>query len=140
MLVKENQSKSSRGCWGARLLSSVVVAAALAVGASGCVATVSGEADYGYPVTYVHAAPANIHAYPRAPYRGGYAYLVGDAWYYEGSRGWVTFQSPPRELEAHRVHIVHERTRRPAPRYYEQRRAPAYPREPVEHRRRYYKD
>jgi hypothetical protein len=140
VLIQKKQNNSSRGRWGARLLGSAVVTAALAVGASGCAGRFDSEVDYGYPTTYVQEAPANIYAYPREPYRGGYAYLVGDSWYYEGPRGWVLFQSAPRELEQRRVHIVRERSRRPAPRYYEQRRAPAYPREPVEHRRRYYRD
>ncbi|KYF65134.1 hypothetical protein BE04_17905 [Sorangium cellulosum] len=128
----------------ARRLGATISLWALALAAAGCFWTVGGESEhlYGHSVVHVEAAPADIYAYPSVRYRGGYAYLVGETWYYEGPRGWVIFRSEPRVLAERRV-VIRSRRERPhhhhPPRYYEERRAPAY-REPVERRRRYYAD
>lgn len=117
---------------------------ACALTASGCVWT-AGEAELvdGHTVVRVEALPPDIHAYPRVYYHGGYAYLVGDRWYYDSPRGWVIFRSEPRVLAERRVHVrrSYERPHRhERPRYYQERRAPSYREAPVERRRRYYAD
>jgi len=120
-------------------LGAVACAVVLACGAVGCVATAGVETEvvYGYPVVAVAAAPVNIHAYPRVDFRGDYAYLVGERWYYRGPRGWVVFRKEPVELARSRVYITerHSVRDRPRPRYYDER--PTRAKEPVERRRRY---
>jgi len=122
------------------------VVAALALGASGCTlsAGTQGELVYGHPVVRVDAPPPDIQVYPRVYYQGGYAYLVGDAWYYYTPRGWVYFRSEPRELAERRVYVQQRgRPGRPStaspPRYYEEPPPPP-PQAPVERGRRYYPD
>jgi hypothetical protein len=133
-----------------RLRAGVVMAIALSLslGASACVVHTYDEEEvvYGYPAVRVVSAPPDLYLYPRTEYRGGYAYLVGDVWYYESPRGWVAFRSAPRELEARRVYTVRGRGRRPPPRVYEEkrvyeeRRVPAVTRPaPREERRRVYR-
>lgn len=112
----------------------LVVAAALALGAAGCVATagVGGEIVYGYPVARVDVVPVEIAAYPRVYYRGSYAYLVDGRWYYPRGRSWVVFREEPRELARYRTTLPPEMRRgRPREAY------PAYP-APGRQPRRYY--
>jgi hypothetical protein len=97
----------------------------------GCVAragvaseAVYGEAVYGYPTYVVEAPPPDVQVYPRIVYRGSYAYLIGDRWYYQTPRGWVVFREEPVELRRHRETL---RRRRPPP-----------VEAPREERRRYY--
>ncbi|WP_437640520.1 hypothetical protein [Sorangium sp. So ce854] len=134
----------------ARLLGVAGVLFSLALTASRCVWT-AGEAELvdGHAVVRVEALPPDIHAYPRVYYHGGYAYLVGDRWYYDSPRGWVIFRSEPRVLAERRIYVrrSHERPHhherhhhRERPRYHDERRAPAYREAPVERRRRYYAD
>lgn len=122
-----------------RLRAAVLAVTVSAAGmASGCVtsAGVSGEVVYGYPVVTVDTVPDYVYYSPRVLYRGRYAYLVQDRWYYPSSRGWVVFRQEPDELRRHRVYYRTHRSfptyarptpvyREPArPRYYE--RPPAY--------------
>ncbi|WP_437754770.1 hypothetical protein [Sorangium sp. So ce1389] len=104
-----------------------LAAAALGVGASlltGCLGTVATEGFVvsGYPAARVEAVPVEIAAYPRVYFRGTYAYLVGDEWYYPTNRGWVVFEEEPVELRRYR------QTYRASPRYVPEREL-SYPRE-----------
>ncbi|MGK3969508.1 hypothetical protein WMF38_34020 [Sorangium sp. So ce118] len=112
---------------------SVLAAAALVAGASllmGCLGTVATEGFVvsGYPAVRAEAVPVEIAAYPRVYFRGTYAYLVGDAWYYPTNRGWVVFEEEPVELRRYR------QTYRESPRYVPEREL-GFPRE---RGRRYY--
>ncbi|WP_437621575.1 hypothetical protein [Sorangium sp. So ce1151] len=112
---------------------SVLAAAALVAGASllmGCLGTVSTEGFVvsGYPAVRAEAVPVEIAAYPRVYFRGTYAYLVGDEWYYPTNRGWVVFEEEPVELRRYR------QTYRESPRYVPEREL-GFPRE---RGRRYY--
>lgn len=115
-----------------------LAASAVALLASGCVATVGTEAEfeYGAPVVAVQEVPVDVYAYPSVVYRDGYAYYVRDRWYYNGPRGWVLFRTAPPEL-ASRAHVV-RRVPASRARVYEERSVPAYPRAPVERGRRYH--
>lgn len=128
----------------APLLGAAVMLWSLALTASGCVWT-AGEAELvdGHAAVRVETLPPDIYAYPRVHYHGGYAYLVGDRWYYDSPRGWVIFRSEPRVLAERRIYVRRTRERphrHERPRYHEERRAPAYREAPVERRRRYYAD
>lgn len=109
----------------------------LVLAAFGCTARagVQGGVVYGYPVVTVDTAPAYVYDYPRVAYRGRYAYLVHDRWYYPTNRGWVVFREEPRELRRYRVYYrdygYSPRTRRPG----RVIREPAYG-SPIERRRR----
>jgi hypothetical protein len=104
-------------------------ATAFALGAAaallaGCVATVGGEGVvYGYPVVQAEVVPVEIATYPRVYYRGRYAYLVGDVWYYPSDRGWVVFREDPVELRRYRTEY------RRSPRYVPPPHDYGYPRE-----------
>jgi hypothetical protein len=52
----------------------------------------------GYATVYASAVPADIYAYPHVWYEGGYAYLVGERWYYPSSGGWVVLRGEPAPL------------------------------------------
>ncbi|HZU84435.1 MAG TPA: hypothetical protein VE987_16010 [Polyangiaceae bacterium] len=60
----------------------------------------------GYATAYAEDVPPNIYAYPHTYYGGGYAYLVGDRWYYPTHQGWVTFRGEPQELYRYRTGYV----------------------------------
>ncbi|WP_438006150.1 hypothetical protein WME89_47290 [Sorangium sp. So ce321] len=112
---------------------SVLAAAALVAGASllmGCLGTVATEGFVvsGYPAVRAEAVPVEIAAYPRVYFRGTYAYLVGDEWYYPTNRGWVVFEEEPVELRRYR------HTYRESPRHVPEREL-GFPRE---RGRRYY--
>lgn len=129
-------SRGARWFWWRRALVCTVWAGAILVGgagATGCVARARGEVVYDYPVAEVDVVPVEIETYPRVYYGGVYVYLVGDRWYYRGSRGWVVFREEPRELYRYRTSLPPERRVRrsaPPPR--------SYPRAPEERGRRYY--
>ena len=104
--------------------SAAALALAVSVtGASGCTtsAGVSGEVVYGYPAVTVETVPVHVHHTPHVVYRGRYAYLYHDRWYYPSSRGWVVFRDEPRELQRYRVYYRDHRRFppevRPAPVY-----------------------
>lgn len=147
MLTHNDTTKPRRGSGLARFIVGAASALSLTLCASGCIAEagVVVEPVYGYSTAYIEAPPAAIYTYPRHYYRGHYAYLVGGRWYYDTPDGWVVFRSEPRELAERRYYILtrpHDhhppRTRHVRPRYYDERRVPASPQEPVERGRRYY--
>jgi len=50
--------------------------------------------------------PADVNRYPRVPYRGSYAYLIGGRWYFKTDAGlWIVFREEPRELERRRIEM-----------------------------------
>ena len=93
-----------------------IAAAFMALGTTGCMATIDAEPAYlvtseapvaaaEAPVVYVQAAPVNIEAYPREYYGGRYVYLAGGRWYSRSPRGWVVYHREPVELGRRRVVI-----------------------------------
>jgi hypothetical protein len=56
----------------------------------------------GYATFYAQTVPANVYSYPHVWYDGGYAYLVGDLWYYPSTSGWVVLRREPPELYRYR--------------------------------------
>ena len=82
-------------------LGSLALLAALGT-LSGCVARVGPPAVGGYATVYADSVPANVYSYPHVWYGGGYAYLVGDQWYYPSSGGWVVLREEPQELYRYR--------------------------------------
>jgi hypothetical protein len=119
-----------------------IAAAFMALGTTGCMATVDAQPAYVVtseapvvasetpvvaseaPVVYVQSAPANIEAYPREYYGGRYVYLAGGRWYSRSPRGWVVYHREPVELGRRRVVI--ERAPRYAPRAHAHRYARGY--------------
>ncbi|MDP9150249.1 MAG: hypothetical protein M3O36_09960 [Myxococcota bacterium] len=57
----------------------------------------------GYATVYAADVPPDVSSYPRAPFQGGYAYLVHDEWYYPSDGGWVVIQGEPVELHRYRA-------------------------------------
>ncbi len=57
----------------------------------------------GYGSGSYETVPADIYGYPRVPYGGGYAYLVGNHWYYPREGGWVLLRREPPELYRYRA-------------------------------------
>jgi hypothetical protein len=99
--------------------------------ATACAGTYGYDAVYGYEAVPATVVPPTIEAYPRTYYRGSYAYLVGDQWYYPTQRGWMVFREEPRELGRFRTQMAPAAPRvraMPAPGY-------AYP--PVAPRRKH---
>jgi hypothetical protein len=102
-----------------RSIRAIAALAVLAVGGmSGCAEEAYPPTVGGYPTVYATSVPPDMTAYPRAAYGGGYAYLVGNSWYYPSGRRWVVLQSEPPELYRYRTTYV-------APPVY--RAAPVYP-------------
>jgi hypothetical protein len=98
---------------------------ALACAAAGCVVRAAPPVVGGYATVYADDVPPNIYSYPHVWYDGGYAYLVGDQWYYPSGGGWVMLRGEPRELYRYRSDYVYGRT-------YRQAAPPAYgPQGPV---------
>ena len=60
----------------------------------------------GYATVYASDVPVDIYAYPHVYYEGGYAYLVGDRWYYPTGGGWVVLRGEPPELHRYRTIYV----------------------------------
>jgi hypothetical protein len=78
--------------------------ALLAVGSTGCTATVvSRPTVYGYVVTDAGTVPADIQAYPYVYYRSEPVYWVDGYWYYRSSGRWVVFVDEPQDLYYTRV-------------------------------------
>ena len=67
----------------------------------------------GYATVYADTVPADIYGYPHVWYEGGYAYLVGDRWFYPSTSGWVVLRGEPAPLYRYRA-------------YYGYRGGPAY--------------
>lgn len=119
----------------ARVARSLALVGALGLAAltSACAGTYGLEVVHGYRAVPAAIVPATIEAYPRTYYRGSYAYLVGDKWYYPTDRGWMVFREEPRELSRYRREIAPTVPRArpmPAPGY-------AYPPPPPPPRREY---
>lgn len=85
----------------------VALAAGLAApGVAGCAADVYTPTVGGYSTIYVDDAPPNIALYPHVWYGGGYAYLVGNTWYYPSRNRWVVLKQEPPELYRYRARYV----------------------------------
>ena len=104
----------SLGALRQRLFGAAAVAA-IAVSASGCMATLGGSGD-GYYAVEASDVPANIYAYPSAPYNGGYAYWVNNGWYYSSGSSWVALSAEPPALYGYRSRWGYAGTY--SPRYY----------------------
>jgi hypothetical protein len=92
----------------ARFVAAAAAAAAVPLAASlaGCTVTGGPPAVGGYPTAYAQTVPEGIYGYPHVYYAGGYAYLVGDRWYYPAGRDdrtWVVLQREPTELYRYRT-------------------------------------
>jgi hypothetical protein len=85
------------------LLRALALAGALAplVPLAGCVQTP--PAVGGYATDYAESVPPDIYAYPHVWYDGGYAYLVGERWYYPSRSGWVVLRAEPAPLHRYRA-------------------------------------
>ena len=110
-----------------------VAAIALAVMGSGACSgttTAQGTLVYDHQATYVETLPPHTIYQPRVYYRGRYAYLVDNRWYYPSDRGWVVFRDEPRELARYRMNYLdtrrHEFQYRSSPEYRYRRNAPEY--------------
>lgn len=106
---------------GPTLALTALLALAGAIMALGCTTTgtvgAGGAVVYGYPAIYADVTPYELAGYPRVWYRGSYAYLIDNSWYYPTTAGWVVFRQEPPELYGYRTRYV------APPRYY---RAPEY--------------
>ncbi len=99
--------RSSRMTGAAALVERARLAtAALLLALSACTVRAYPPTIGGYATVYASDVPADIYAYPRAPYAGGYAYLVHDEWYYPSRGGWVVLQGEPGELHRYRSTVV----------------------------------
>jgi hypothetical protein len=99
----------------------LTAAAALGAILAGCVAA-GPPTIGGYPTTYAQTVPPGIYGYPHVWYAGGYAYLVGDRWYYPTGRDadrWVVLEREPPELYRYRgAYRPPPPAYRPPPPYY----------------------
>jgi hypothetical protein len=86
----------------ARPLGSAALLGAL-VALPACAVRAYPPAVGGYATVYADSVPDDIYAYPHVYYDGGYAYLVGDSWYYPNGGSWVTLRGEPPELYRYRV-------------------------------------
>jgi hypothetical protein len=80
----------------------VVAAVSLAAGA-GCEAEAIPPDVGGYSTAYADSVPPDIYAYPHVWFSGGYAYMVGDNWYYPNRGRWVRLRREPPELRRYRA-------------------------------------
>jgi hypothetical protein len=109
----------------------VAIARAVAVGAAlialpACVVHAGPPPIGGYDTVYADGVPTDIYGYPHVWYEGGYAYLVGDRWYYPSSSGWLVLRSEPPELYRYRS-SYRVRSAPPVGQTYRQAAPPAYP-------------
>jgi hypothetical protein len=102
-------------------------ALAVAVGVAGCAADVYRPTVGGYTAVYATNIPPDMTVYPRAAYAGGYAYLVGNRWYYPAGRRWVVLREEPPQLYRYRTTYVAPPVYRAAPVYAPRPYAPAAP-------------
>lgn len=83
-------------------ISAATLAAAIAV--SGCAAEVYPSPPVGgYTTVYATNVPPDMSLYPRVAYAGGYAYLVGNRWYYPYGNRWLVLRQEPPELFRYRT-------------------------------------
>lgn len=80
-----------------------LLAGPVALGLSGCTVEAEPPAVGGYATVYAGAVPPDIYAYPHVYYDGGYAYLVGDQWYYPYGEQWVVLRREPPVLYRYRL-------------------------------------
>lgn len=80
-----------------------MLAAPVALGLSGCAVEAEPPVLGGYATLYATDVPPDIYAYPHVYYGDGYAYLVGDQWYYPYAGRWVVMRSEPPALYRYRV-------------------------------------
>jgi hypothetical protein len=80
----------------------LAVVAAAGVAAAGCAESVSPDVG-GYSTVYADTVPPDIYTYPHTYFSGGYAYMVGDSWYYPRQGRWVRLRSEPPELHRFRA-------------------------------------
>jgi hypothetical protein len=110
-----------------RIRSALCVAA---IAASAVAAPLGCEAEAvppdigGYSTAYVDTVPPNIYAYPHVWFSGGYAYMVGDNWYYPNRGRWVRLRREPPELSRYRAQYGYAR---PAPASPATRTVPSFP-------------
>jgi hypothetical protein len=108
-----------------RSIRAIAASAAIAViGVSGCAAEAYPPTVGGYTTVYATSVPPDIAVYPRVGYAGGYAYLVGNSWYYPSGRRWVVLQGEPPELYRYRTTYVAPPVYRAAPVYTPRQYAP----------------
>jgi hypothetical protein len=88
------------GLFGALRLFGVLAALAPWLGCAGGAPVVGG-----YDTAYAEYVPPDIYAYPHVWYEGGYAYLVGDRWYYPSRAGWVVLRQEPSPLYRYRAEV-----------------------------------
>jgi hypothetical protein len=100
------------------------VALAAGIGISGCAADVYPPTVGGYTTVYATNAPPDMTAYPRFAYAGGYAYLVGNRWYYPSGRRWVVLREEPPQLYRYRTTYVAPPLYRAVPVYAPRQYAP----------------
>jgi hypothetical protein len=98
-------SRTSGKSWHGTLSSSPARAVwiiAAAVATAGC--STRSPAVGGYATAYAPEVPAGVYGYPHVWFDGGYAYLVGDRWYYpmRGTTRWVVLRAEPPELYRYR--------------------------------------
>lgn len=85
----------------ALLLGMLAIPVGLAL--SGCTVEAEPPAVGGYATLYAQDVPPDIYAYPHVYYDGGYAYLVGDQWFYPYAGRWVVLRREPPALYRYRV-------------------------------------
>jgi hypothetical protein len=108
-----------------RPVRAIAAAAAFAVtGVSGCAVEAYPPPVGGYTTVYATNVPPDMTVYPRVAYAGGYAYLVGDSWYYPTGRRWVVLRNEPPELYRYRTTYVAPPVYRAAPVYTPRQYAP----------------
>jgi hypothetical protein len=83
-----------------RLAAVAVFSGASAI--AGCTAVVAPNVG-GYSTVYADNVPPDIYAYPRVWFSGGYAYMVGDSWYYPNGGRWLRLRGEPPELHRYRA-------------------------------------
>lgn len=88
----------------------IATVAATALGLAGCYGYSTTGVAYSYPsgavsvgAIYDPYAPYGIEYYPRYPYGGSYAYLVGSRWYVRYGTGWGYLPHEPYPLYSYRV-------------------------------------
>jgi len=101
-----------------------VAALGAVVAASGCAADVYPPTVGGYATVYATNVPPDMTAYPRVAYDGGYAYLVGNRWYYPSRDRWLVLREEPPQLYRYRTTYVAPPVYRPAPVYAPRQYAP----------------
>jgi hypothetical protein len=79
------------------------ILAASAGGLIACEAVDRPPSVGGYATTYAKDVPPGIYGSPHVWCDGGYAYLVGDRWYFPAGTRWVVLRQEPPELYRYRT-------------------------------------